>query len=255
MSRIGRMPIAIPSGVEVKIDGNRVRVKGPKGELQRELHPEMKITVEGEEILVTRPSDEKKHRALHGLTRTLIYNMVEGVTKGFSKGLELSGVGCRAAKQGNKLVLTVGYSQPVELEPEPGLEIEVPAPNKIIVKGPDKERVGAFAAKVRAVRKRSLTKAKASSMKMKLSGARQVRPGSKNSLLFVLGKGVKSACLNLLIRKQCVLKNGCASEKRFTGRENAHVSVYFAAADISTPRSLTIQRAILWWPFLPWSRL
>ncbi|MGI6551676.1 MAG: 50S ribosomal protein L6 [Bacillota bacterium] len=153
MSRIGRMPIAIPSGVEVKIDGNRVRVKGPKGELQRELHPEMKITVEGEEILVTRPSDEKKHRALHGLTRTLIYNMVEGVTKGFSKGLELSGVGCRAAKQGNKLVLTVGYSQPVELEPEPGLEIEVPAPNKIIVKGPDKERVGAFAAKVRAVRK------------------------------------------------------------------------------------------------------
>ncbi|NLC38708.1 MAG: 50S ribosomal protein L6 [Clostridia bacterium] len=153
MSRIGRMPIAIPSGVEVKIDGNRVRVKGPKGELQRELHPEMKITVEGEEILVTRPSDEKKHRALHGLTRTLIYNMVEGVTKGFSKGLELSGVGYRAAKQGNKLVLTVGYSQPVELEPEPGLEIEVPAPNKIIVKGPDKERVGAFAAKVRAVRK------------------------------------------------------------------------------------------------------
>ena len=130
MSRIGRMPIAIPSGVEVKIDGNRVRVKGPKGELQRELHPEMKITVEGEEILVTRPSDEKKHRALHGLTRTLIYNMVEGVTKGFSKGLELSGVGYRAAKQGNKLVLTVGYSQPVELEP-PGLEIEVPARTRL----------------------------------------------------------------------------------------------------------------------------
>ncbi|HHX51368.1 MAG TPA: 50S ribosomal protein L6 [Clostridia bacterium] len=152
MSRIGRSPITIPSGVEVKIDGNRVQVKGPKGELQKELHPEMNIAIEGEQILVTRPSDQKEHRALHGLTRTLIFNMVEGVTKGFSKGLELSGVGYRAAKQGNKLVLTVGYSQPVEMEPEPGLEIEVPAANKIIVKGVDKERVGAFAAKVRAVR-------------------------------------------------------------------------------------------------------
>jgi len=152
VSRIGRSPITIPSGVEVKIDGNRVQVKGPKGELQKELHPEMNIAIEGEQILVTRPSDQKEHRALHGLTRTLIFNMVEGVTKGFSKGLELSGVGYRAAKQGNKLVLTVGYSQPVEMEPEPGLEIEVPAANKIIVKGVDKERVGAFAAKVRAVR-------------------------------------------------------------------------------------------------------
>ena len=152
MSRIGRKPVALPQGVDVKIDGNVVTVKGPKGTLTRELHPAMIITVEEGQILVARPDDEPINRSLHGLTRTLVSNMVEGVTKGFSKGLELVGVGYRAAKQGTKLTLTVGKSHPVELIPEPGLEIEVPAPNKILIKGMDKEAIGAFAAVVRAQR-------------------------------------------------------------------------------------------------------
>lgn len=152
MSRIGRKPITVPAGVEVKIDGNVVTVKGPKGTLTKEFHKDMTITLEDGQIMVTRPSDEKEHRSLHGLTRTLINNMVEGVTKGFEKSLELVGVGYRAAKQGKKLVLTVGYSHPVEMVPEDGIEVEVPAPNKIIVKGIDKEKVGAFAANIRSVR-------------------------------------------------------------------------------------------------------
>lgn len=153
MSRIGKLPIAIPAGVDVRLEGHNISVKGPKGQLQRTMHKDIIIKVEDNQIVVTRPSDEKQHRALHGLTRALIANMVEGVTKGFEKSLELAGVGYRAAKQGNKLVLTVGYSHPVEFEPEKGLEIEVPAPNKIIVKGVDKEKVGALAADIRAVRK------------------------------------------------------------------------------------------------------
>lgn len=152
MSRIGRTPITIPSGVDVSLDGNTILVKGPKGQLQRTLHPDMIVAIEGDQIVVNRPSEQKEHKSLHGLTRTLINNMVEGVTKGFSKSLELAGVGYRAAKQGNKLVLTVGYSQPVEIVPEDGIEIEVPAANKIIVKGIDKERVGAVAANIRGVR-------------------------------------------------------------------------------------------------------
>ncbi len=152
MSRIGRMPIDIPAGVEVKQDGPTITVKGPRGELQRELHPDITITVENNQILVTRPSDEKEHRSLHGLTRSLVNNMVVGVTKGFEKKLELSGVGYRAAKQGNHLVLTVGYSHPVEMDPGKDLTVEVPAPNRITVSGNDKEKVGAFAANVRAVR-------------------------------------------------------------------------------------------------------
>ncbi|HZW83464.1 MAG TPA: 50S ribosomal protein L6 [Candidatus Deferrimicrobium sp.] len=152
MSRIGKLPIAIPNGVEFKIEGNMVSVKGPKGTLSKEFHPDMNIVVEENQIIVTRPSDEPLHRSLHGLTRTLLANMVQGVTSGFAKGLELVGVGYRAAKQGSKLVLTVGYSHPVEFEPKEGLEVEVPAPNKIIVKGMDKEMVGALAANIRAVR-------------------------------------------------------------------------------------------------------
>jgi large subunit ribosomal protein L6 len=152
MSRIGKLPIAIPNGVEFKIEGNMVSVKGPKGTLNKEFHPDMNIVVEENQIIVTRPSDEPLHRSLHGLTRTLLANMVQGVTGGFSKGLELVGVGYRAAKQGSKLVLTVGYSHPVEFEPKEGLEVEVPAPNKVIVKGMDKEMVGALAANIRAVR-------------------------------------------------------------------------------------------------------
>lgn len=152
MSRIGKLPITIPAGVDVKIEENNISVKGPKGLLTRTLHKDMNLAIEDGKIIVTRPSDEKEHRALHGLTRALVANMVHGVTAGFEKTLELVGVGYRAAKQGNKLVLTVGYSHPVEFEPEKELEIEVPAPNKVIVKGTDKEKVGLLAANIRAVR-------------------------------------------------------------------------------------------------------
>ncbi len=152
MSRIGRQPITIPQGVEVKIDGNLVTVKGPKGQLSRELHRDMQLVKEDNVLRIERPTDNKLHRSLHGLTRTLVNNMVEGVTKGFEKALELTGVGYRASKQGNNLVISVGYSHPVEMEPKNGLEVEVPVPTKIIVKGIDKEMVGAFAANVRAVR-------------------------------------------------------------------------------------------------------
>lgn len=152
MSRIGKKPITIPSGVDVKIEGNVVTVKGPKGTLTKDMHPRINIAIENQEIIVTRPDDEPLSRSLHGLTRTLVANMVEGVSKGFSKGLEMVGVGYRASKQGNKLALTVGKSHPVELLPYEGLEIEVPAPTKILIKGMDKELVGAFAAVVRSER-------------------------------------------------------------------------------------------------------
>ncbi|MDK2809714.1 MAG: large subunit ribosomal protein [Petroclostridium sp.] len=153
MSRIGRMPIAIPNGVDVKVDGNNVvTVKGPKGTLNKQLHKDMIIKLENGNVVVQRPSDEKEHKALHGLTRTLIANMVEGVTKGFEKALEINGVGYRAQKQGKKLVLSLGYSHPVEMEEPAGITIEVPAPNKIVVKGADKQAVGEFAAKIRTKR-------------------------------------------------------------------------------------------------------
>lgn len=152
MTRIGKLPVVIPDGVDVKVDGSVVTVKGPKGQMTKEFHSDMIIDQQEKEIVVTRPSDSKEHRSLHGLTRSLINNMVEGVTKGFEKSLELVGVGYRANKQGKKLVLQVGFSHPVEMEPSPELEIEVPSPNKIIVKGSDKELVGAFAANVRSVR-------------------------------------------------------------------------------------------------------
>ncbi len=152
MSRIGRKPIAIPQGVNVTVEGNVVTVKGPKGTLNRTLHQDMKVTLEDGNLVVTRPTDGKLHRSLHGLTRTLVANMVDGVSKGFQKGLDIEGVGYRAAKQGRKLVLTIGYSHPVEFTPEEGLEVDVPAPNKMIVKGIDKEKVGALAANIRGVR-------------------------------------------------------------------------------------------------------
>jgi large subunit ribosomal protein L6 len=152
MSRVGRLPVKLPAGVEVKIDEHLVEVKGPKGRLTREIHPEIQIAQEDNILYITRPSDEKQHRALHGLTRSLVQNMVDGVEKGFSKSLNLVGVGYRAALQGKKLVLNVGYSHQVEIEPDEGLEIEVPETNKIIVKGIDKEKVGALAAQIRNVR-------------------------------------------------------------------------------------------------------
>ena len=152
MSRIGKMPIAVPAGVTVDIaENNKVTVKGPKGELSRVLPAEMKITQEDGEIKVERPNDEKKNRSLHGLTRTLINNMVVGVTDGYKKTLEVNGVGYRAAKQGKKLVLNLGYSHPVEMEDPEGLETTV-EDNKIIVSGIDKEKVGQFAAEIRATR-------------------------------------------------------------------------------------------------------
>ena len=153
MSRIGRMPIAIPAGVTVDIaENNNVTVKGPKGELSRALPAEMSITIENNEIVVRRPNDLKKNKSLHGLTRALLNNMVIGVTEGFSKTLLITGVGYRASKQGNKLVLALGYSHPVELEEPDGIEIEVPDQAKIIVKGINKEKVGQCAAEIRGYR-------------------------------------------------------------------------------------------------------
>ncbi|OIJ15464.1 50S ribosomal protein L6 [Anaerobacillus arseniciselenatis] len=152
MSRIGNKPIEIPSGVTITLAENNITVKGPKGELAREIHPDMVVKVEENTLTVERPSDNKEHRSLHGTTRSIINNMVEGVTKGYERALELIGVGYRASKQGTKLVLNVGYSHPVEIEPEAGLEVEVPANTKVIVKGIDKERVGALASNIRSVR-------------------------------------------------------------------------------------------------------
>jgi len=154
MSRIGKLPVQLPDGVTISVnDDNVVDVKGPKGQLTQQIHKDMRVVVEGNTVLVERPSESKPHKSLHGLSRSLINNMVEGVTKGYEKTLEVNGVGYRAQKQGNKLVLTVGYSHPVEISEEGGVEFEVPAPNKIIVKGIDKQKVGAMAAKVREVRK------------------------------------------------------------------------------------------------------
>ena len=153
MSRIGRMPIAIPAGVTVEIaENNKVTVKGPKGTLERVLPAEMEIKQEGEEILVNRPTDLKKMRSLHGLTRTLIHNMVIGVTEGYTKVLEVNGVGYRAQKQGKKLILSLGYSHPVEMEDPEGLESTVDG-NKIIVSGISKEKVGQYAAEIRDKRR------------------------------------------------------------------------------------------------------
>ena len=153
MSRIGRMPIAIPSGVTVEVaENNKVTVKGPKGTLERVLPEAMDIKVDGEEVVVSRPNDLKKNKALHGLTRTLIYNMVIGVTEGYEKVLEVNGVGYRAQKQGKKLVLSLGYSHPVEMEDPEGIETVLDGQNKIIVKGIDKEKVGQYAAEIRSKR-------------------------------------------------------------------------------------------------------
>lgn len=154
MSRIGKMPIAVPAGVTVDIaENNKVTVKGPKGTLERVLPEEMEIKLEGAEIVVSRPNDLKKMKSLHGLTRTLIANMVKGVTDGYEKVLEINGVGYRAAKQGKKLVLSLGYSHPVEMTDPDGLEAVVDGQNKIIVKGIDKEKVGQYAAEIRDKRR------------------------------------------------------------------------------------------------------
>ena len=153
MSRIGRMPITVPAGVTVNIaEGNVVTVKGPKGELTQSLRPEMIIKQEGTTITVERPSDDKLHRSVHGLTRTLLHNMVIGVTEGFKKELEINGVGYRASKEGNKLVMNLGFSHLVNMEEIDGITIDVPAPNKVVINGIDKQKVGQFAAEVRGKR-------------------------------------------------------------------------------------------------------
>lgn len=152
MSRVGRMPIDIPAGVNVNLDGHVITVKGPKGELTRTLHPDMKITVADNVITVERPSDEKEHRALHGLTRALVANMVTGVTTGFKKELEIVGVGYRAQMKGKKLALTLGFSHPLELDAPEGVTVECPTATTIVVSGANNETVGEFAAKIRDYR-------------------------------------------------------------------------------------------------------
>ena len=152
MSRIGKKPIAIPAGVDVKINGSEVTVKGPKGELKNTFNADIGIAMENNEIIVTRPSDDKEHRALHGLTRTLIANMVEGVTNGYKKELEVNGVGYRAQKQGKNLVMNLGFSHQVIMPEVDGITIEVPNNNSIIISGADKQKVGQFAAEVREKR-------------------------------------------------------------------------------------------------------
>ncbi len=152
MSRIGKKPITIPAGVDVKINGGEVVVKGPKGELKNTFNSDIAINIENNEILVTRPSDVKEHRALHGLTRTLIANMVEGVTNGYSKTLEVNGVGYRVQKQGKNLVMNLGFSHQVIMEETDGITIDVPNPNTIVISGADKQKVGQFAAEVREKR-------------------------------------------------------------------------------------------------------
>ncbi|MGH2400427.1 MAG: 50S ribosomal protein L6 [bacterium] len=152
MSRVGNAPVPIPTGVEVKVNGRTVEVKGPKGKLARDFHPDIAVRVEDSTVVVRRPSDLEHHRALHGLTRALLANMVRGVTEGFKVELEIQGVGYRAVKQGNNLTLQVGYSHPVEVPPPAGIAFEVPQPTRISVSGIDKELVGQVAARIRAVR-------------------------------------------------------------------------------------------------------
>jgi large subunit ribosomal protein L6 len=153
MSRIGRAPITVPSGVDVTINGGNVVVKGPKGELSMDIHPSMKISLDEGVMTVVRPDDSGPNRSLHGLTRTLVSNMVTGVTTGFEKKLEIQGVGYRASKKGSDLEILVGYSHPVVVPPPENIEFEVPVPTQIVVRGIDKQRVGQVAAEIRAIRK------------------------------------------------------------------------------------------------------
>ena len=153
MSRIGRLPITVPSSVDVTIDGRQLTVKGPKGTLSRSLHPDITVSREDGTFVVTRPTEQKTHKQLHGLTRTLVNNMVLGVTDGYRKGLEITGVGYRATLNGRKLTLNLGYSHPIEIEPPEGISFEVENPTRLAVVGIDKELVGQIAAQVRSTRK------------------------------------------------------------------------------------------------------
>src|SRR2546427_3384026 len=160
MSRVGKLPIPIPAGVEVAVADQVIRVKGPKGGLERRVHPAVRVAVEAGRIVVTRQSDDQLHRALHGLTRALIANMVHGVVKGYQVELEIQGVGYRAQKQGQRLTLQVGFSHPVEITPPEGVTVDAPLPTRIVVSGIDKERVGQLAASIRAIREPDAYKGK-----------------------------------------------------------------------------------------------
>ena len=153
MSRIGKLPIAIPKGVTVSVNGHAVTVKGPKGELHRQMHPEIGVAVEGEQCLVSRPSDDPRHKSLHGLSRTLVANMVEGVTKGFAKQLEITGVGYKAEVRPYGLQLALGFSHPIEYRAPTGIKLTAPQPTQVVIEGPDKAMVGQVAAEIRALRK------------------------------------------------------------------------------------------------------
>lgn len=181
MSRIGRKPITVPAGVDVKIDGSTVTVKGPKGTLTNTFNKDISIKQEGTEIIVERPSESKTHKSLHGLTRTLINNMVEGVTNGYAKSLDIEGVGYRAQKQGKNLVMNLGYSHQVIVPETDGITIDVPAPNKIVINGIDKQKVGQFAAEVREKRPPEPYKGKG----IRYTGERIIRKEGK------AGKGKK----------------------------------------------------------------
>lgn len=181
MSRIGRKPISVPAGVDVKIDGTAVTVKGPKGTLTKEFHRDMIIKQEGSELIVERPSEDKMHKSLHGLTRSLLANMVEGVTNGFSKSLDIEGIGYRAAKQGKNLVMNLGFSHQVIISEGNGITIDVPQPTKIIVNGIDKQAVGQFAAEIREKRPPEPYKGKG----IRYTGERVIRKEGK------AGKGKK----------------------------------------------------------------
>jgi len=152
MSRIGKLPVSVPKGVDVKYDGGALTVKGPKGELKLDVHPDMKIVVDGAEIRVERPSEQQNHRALHGLTRSLVFNMVEGVTKGFTKTLEIVGVGYKAEPKGKGIVLSVGFSHTIDYTATPGVTLACPNPTTIVISGPDKADVGQAAAEIRNFR-------------------------------------------------------------------------------------------------------
>ena len=182
MSRVGKMPIELPDGVAVSISGTEVKVAGPKGELKRSFNKEMKIINEGGSLLVTRPSDNREHRSLHGLTRSLLFNMVEGVTKGFEVKLEIIGVGFRAEKKGDNLIIKVGYSHPVEVKPLPGITLAVEGNTKITVSGIDKESVGRQAAEIRAIRPPDAYKGKG----IRYAGEKVTLKAGK-----VVGKGVE----------------------------------------------------------------
>ncbi|MDR1061069.1 MAG: 50S ribosomal protein L6 [Clostridiales bacterium] len=180
MSRIGKMPIDVPKGVDVKIsDGNEVSVKGPKGSLSGTFDRNMLLTLENSQIIVKRPNDEKRNRAMHGLTRSLISNMVTGVTAGFEKALDINGVGYRAQKQGKKLVLLLGYSHPVEMEDPDGITTEVVGQNRIIVRGIDKQAVGEFAAKIRIKRKPEVYKGKGIKYEYEVIRRKEGKTGAK----------------------------------------------------------------------------